>query len=197
MNYLSPSDWTDQELCTRLLVSEGVAWREFHQRFDRLIYRCIHNVTARFAHSTSRVEPEEVYGDFLLELTRRDMAKLRAWDPQKGCKLSSWIAMIAKNVAWDRLRRASRQVATCELDHALATEDAADTPFEDTLWKERKSMLDSAIESLSERDRLFVQLYFRDGLDSDEIAANMNISLKTVYSKRHKIENRLRATLCA
>ena len=41
------------------------------------------------------------------------------------------------------------------------------------------------------QDRMFVELYYQKGLEADEIAAEMQISLKTVYSKKHKIRAHL------
>ena len=43
----------------------------------------------------------------------------------------------------------------------------------------------------SERDRIFAALYFGEGMEPNEIARSMNISVKTVYSKKHKIQSKL------
>ena len=40
--------WSEVELLERMLQRESRAWREFDQRYDRLIYRAIHKVTQRF-----------------------------------------------------------------------------------------------------------------------------------------------------
>ena len=50
-----PTDWTETDLLSRMMLRDGTAWREFHRRYDRLIYRCIHKVTGRFpARSPAR-----------------------------------------------------------------------------------------------------------------------------------------------
>ncbi len=54
------------------------------------------------------------------------MRKLRCFDPRRGIKLSSWIAMIAANAAYDFLRRAARRPALEADDDAV---DAADDPM--------------------------------------------------------------------
>ena len=57
----------------------------------------------------------------------------------------------------------------------------------------------AAIKSVAEwfprKDRAFATLYFAEGMDPAEIAAKMNISVKTVYSKKHKIQSRLESVL--
>jgi RNA polymerase sigma-70 factor (ECF subfamily) len=50
--------------------------------------------------------------------------------------------------------------------------------------------------NFSARDRTFAALYFGEGMDPVEIARSMKISVKTVYSKKHKIQSKL-ATLVA
>jgi RNA polymerase sigma-70 factor, ECF subfamily len=47
------------------------------------------------------------------------------------------------------------------------------------------------MEGFSERDRVFAALYFGEGMQPDEIARSMKISVKTVYSKKHKIQSKL------
>ena len=38
---------------------EGRAWREFHPRYDRLIYRAIHKVTQRFSAVLNSADVDE------------------------------------------------------------------------------------------------------------------------------------------
>ena len=58
-----------------------------------------------------------------------------------------------------------------------------------------QAVVNSVLETFSCKDRDFVRLYFMDGLSPEEIAAQMEISVKTVYSKKHKIRCRLQKAL--
>jgi RNA polymerase sigma-70 factor, ECF subfamily len=51
------------------------------------------------------------------------------------------------------------------------------------------------MNDLSARDREFMQLYFGLGLEPQQVASKMGISIKTVYTKRHKIQARLESLL--
>ena len=51
--------------------------------------------------------------------------------------------------------------------------------------------MNQALESFSKKDRTFVKLYFVEGLSPEEVAEVMDVSVKTVYSKKHKIRCRL------
>jgi RNA polymerase sigma-70 factor (ECF subfamily) len=187
--------WTDEELRHRMLAREARAWREFHARFDRLVYRCIQKVTARFARSLGSDDVREIYAQFLLSLTARDMHKLRTFSPERGNKLSSWIGMLATNAAWDHLRSVARTPAGASFGEAevVATNDP--DPYTHLLAKERWARVSDTLETFSEKDRTFVRLYYMDGLSPEEVAEEMRISVKTVYSKKHKIRSRLETML--
>jgi RNA polymerase sigma-70 factor (ECF subfamily) len=191
----SACEWTENELQSRMLAREGAAWREFHRRYDRLIFRCIHKITSRFPGSVTSEDVREIYAMFLLGLNKRDMHKLRTFEPERGNKLSSWVGMLATNAAWDYLRSVARQPQYASLSDAEGIHCDLTDPYEDLLQKERWSVVNELLSSFSEKDQTFVHLYFVDGLQPEEIAEQMGISVKTVYSKKHKIRCRLEKAL--
>ncbi|MBC7174465.1 MAG: sigma-70 family RNA polymerase sigma factor [Polyangiaceae bacterium] len=195
-HHLAPVDFTDRELLARMLERDEVAWREFHRRYDRLLYRCIHKVTDRFRSVLGSDDVAEIYAQLLLNLTARDMHRLRAFRPEQGNKLGTWIGMLATNTAWDYLRSISRRPSCAELTDAHALQDESDdSPLERLEQKERWTRVNDALRTFSRKDRDFIQLYYVEGLSPEEVAAEMEISIKTVYSKKHKIRCRLASTL--
>ncbi|MDQ3036532.1 MAG: sigma-70 family RNA polymerase sigma factor [Myxococcota bacterium] len=188
-------EWSDETLLARMLLKEHLGWKEFHRRFDRLVYRCIHKVTSRFPASLSSEDVREIYAQFLLGLTRRDMHKLRTFDAERGNKLSSWVGMLATNAAWDYLRTVARQPQCTELSDAESVGEIDSDPYEKLLEKERWGRIDATLRSFSAKDQVFVRLYYMDGLSPEEVAEEMRISVKTVYSKKHKIRCRLQRML--
>jgi RNA polymerase sigma-70 factor (ECF subfamily) len=188
-------EWSDEALLARMLLKDHVAWREFHRRFDRLVYRCIHKVTSRFPGSLASEDVREIYAQFLLGLTRRDMHKLRTFDAERGNKLSSWVGMLATNAAWDYLRTVARQPQCTDLADAENVGEVDVDPFEKLLEKERWGRIDATLRQFSAKDRTFVRLYYMDGLSPEQVAEEMRISVKTVYSKKHKIRCRLQRML--
>ena len=63
------------------------------------------------------------------------------------------------------------------------------------LSKERWGRVNATLSTFSSKDRDFVKLFYVDGLSPEQIAEEMKISVKTVYSKKHKIRCRLEAAL--
>ena len=191
--------WTDGELLEHVLRKDATAWAELVRRFRPLIFRCITKVTMKYSSRLGAADLDEIYAEVMMQLVRDDMHKLRVYNPERGTKLGSWLGMIAVNAAYDYLRAAARRPLLDREDGALtATIEAIDSedsnqhsPLDKLLEKERWSHLNELLTDFTEKDRTFVELYYRRGLEAEEIATEMNISLKTVYSKKHKIRAHL------
>ena len=186
------SEWTDRELLRCVLRNDARGWTELIRRYRPLIYRCITKVTLKYAPTLSSADLDEIYADVMMQLVRDDMHKLRIYNPARGTKLGSWIGMISVNAAYDFLRSAGRRPLLDKVDGSLDPHEECDrTPLDQLIEKERWDHLNSLLSEFTDKDRTFVELYYQKGLEADEIAAEMQISLKTVYSKKHKIRAHL------
>lgn len=186
------ADWTDRELLRHVLRNDARGWAELVRRFRPLIYRCITKVTLKYAPSLGSADLDEIYADVMMQLVRDDMHKLRIYNPSRGTKLGSWIGMISVNAAYDFLRSAGRRPLLDKVDGQIDPHEESDrTPLDQLIEKERWSHLNGLLADFTDKDRTFVELYYQKGMEADEIAAEMQISLKTVYSKKHKIRAHL------
>jgi RNA polymerase sigma-70 factor (ECF subfamily) len=174
----------------RLIANEGSAWREFQRRYDRLVIRCITKITKRFSAVTAE-DVREIYAQLAISLLANDKAKLRAFDPARGSRFSSYVGMLAIHCAYDWLRAMRREPQREALIEAVDLTSELPDPFEAAAQQERAELAARVMEGFSERDRRFAALYFGEGLQPQEIARSMKISVKTVYSKRHKIQCKL------
>lgn len=190
-----PSSFTEQELVDAMIAGDELAWVEFHKRYDRLIYRCITKVTGRFSSVLCAEDIREIYATLVLQLLSNDMHKLRSFDPQRGNRFGTWIGMLAINASYDHLRALRREPNRGSLHEAEAMWCERSDPFSEVDRKQRARILADLLQSFSDKDRLFVALYFDQGLDAEEVAERMSISVKTVYSKKHKIRTRLERML--
>jgi RNA polymerase sigma-70 factor (ECF subfamily) len=188
----SSADWTDRELLKFVLRSDARGWAELIRRFKPLIYRCITKVTLKYAPTLSSADLDEIYADVMMQLVRDDMHKLRIYNPARGTKLGSWIGMISVNAAYDFLRSAGRRPLLDKVDGNIDPHEEFDrTPLDELIEKERWDHLNDLLADFTDKDRTFVELYYQKGLEAEEIATEMQISLKTVYSKKHKIRAHL------
>lgn len=185
------------DLVERLLRDEPAAWRFFTVEYSRVIIGCIRRVLARFTRVTSDHDVDEVYARFCFELLANDRKKLRCFDPEKGGRLSTWIGLLATNATYDYLRRIKRDRVCEPMPEGDSLQSDIESPFDQVALQQRAALTSAILRQLSERDREFVELYFAQGMEAEQIAERMNISVKTVYTKRHKITARLEQMLAA
>jgi RNA polymerase sigma-70 factor (ECF subfamily) len=152
-------------------------------------------VTGRFSALVGQEDIREIYATLLMQLLANDMRKLRSFDPARGNRLGTWIGMLAANCSYDYLRAMRREPNRLPLSEAEGLSCDLPSPHEHAEHRERAEIVAGVLRAFSEKDREFVALYFGEGLPPDEIAQRMRISVKTVYSKRHKIQSRLEAML--
>jgi RNA polymerase sigma-70 factor (ECF subfamily) len=189
------SQANDAELVQALLADEARAWREFNTRFSRLISSTIGRVTTRFRGLFSQEDVREIYATFCVQLLANDKSKLRLFDPTRGNKLSTWLGLLASHTAYDYLRRARREPKRAALSEADDLCAPLPDPCESALLRERAQIVGGLLAGFSDKDQSFIKLYFGEGLTPEQVAERLGISVKTVYTKKHKIQARLRALL--
>ena len=187
----TPSVWTETELLDRLLKSDPNSWRELNQRYARLVTSCIQRVVARFSKRVSVDAVEEIYAIFSLKLLANDKLKLRSFEPSRGNKLGTWLGMLATHCAYDYLRSVRREPSAVCLTEAESLSSDGQDPCESAMLSERAKLVRELLADFSDRDRQFVTLYYQDGLSPERVAERLGISVKTVYSKKHKIQRKL------
>lgn len=183
----------EHALMRGLLAGDEQAWRRFNDRYSRLLHGCIMRVTARFNRVVDADAVSEIYANLCLQLLSNDMRKLRSFEPGRGTKFSSWLGMLATHAAYDYLRSLRREPRMTELTEAEQLVGHGPDPADQAVFSERSQMVHSLLQAFTERDRAFIELYFGEGLAPEEVARRMRISVKTVYSKKHKITARLEA----
>jgi len=178
-------------LLDRLLYDDASAWPTFVRSYGRLIGASITKVVARFRRHGCSEDVREIEAAFHLELLSNDKAKLRAFAPERNVRLSSWLSLLASRAAYDFLRRRRREpFSEAEFDpEAFVSADVDAFTLCD--FRERVRLVSELVTEFTAKDRLFLDLYCREELDAEQIAEKMGISLKTVYSKKNKIQGRL------
>ena len=185
----------DVKLVRALIADDPRAWREFNTRFSRLVLSTISRVTARFSAVVSQEDLREIYATFCVQLLANDKIKLRSFDPERGNKLSTWLGLLASHTAYDFLRGARREPRRAQLSEAEDMSSTLPDPCESALMRERADLVSQLLTNFTDKDRAFIQLYFGEGLAPEIVADRLSISVKTVYSKKHKIQARLQALL--
>lgn len=182
---------SELELVRALVSNDPEAWEALTLRYGRLIQSCIQRVTTRFSSVVQKDDAAEIYSMLFVQLLANDRMKLRSFAPERGCKLGTWLGLLATHTAYDFLRSIRKVPHATGLAEAETLCGEGPDPAEVTLQHEQLSRVEAVLAEFSRKDREFVMLYFGEGLEPDEVARRMGISVKTVYSKKHKIQRRL------
>lgn len=190
---LDPAE--ELELVRRLVEGDDRALGELHARYHRLALRCITRVTRRFSAVVSAEDASDIYSSFFVSLLAHDRQKLRSFDPSRGTRLSTWLGMLATHAAYDHLRSRRREPMRDGGVDPLELVSPTPDPFESVSRREHAELAAAAMADFSAKDRRFAELYFGEELDAAVVARRMQISVKTVYTKKHKLRARLESRL--
>lgn len=160
----------DQECVTRAQRGEGKAFSELVGRYQDRIYRILVRLT--------RSEDDAL--DLTQETFLRAYQGLARWLPD--ALFSTWLFQIARNLAFDLLRR--RKLVEFQslegYDAAAAPGLQPDAALEAA---QRFRMLDAALAKLPHEHREIVLLREIEEMSYEEIAAVLDLSLGTVKSR--------------
>jgi RNA polymerase sigma-70 factor (ECF subfamily) len=187
----------DSELVAAMIADEEEAWREFRARYDALVLRSITNVTRRFPTLVGPDDAHDIHASFYLSLVAQGRRKLRAFDAGRGAHLWSWVRVLAVHAAYDHLRSVRSEPSRGTLAEAARIGCDRPDPFEQVVESEQAAIASRVLEEFSKKDRTFAALYFEEELPPGEIASRMKISVKTVYTKKHKLRAKLVSVLDA
>jgi RNA polymerase sigma-70 factor, ECF subfamily len=191
VNTISATVEEEIRLLESLVTGDPTAWREFGRRYTRMLEACIARVTLRFPGLVGPEDVREIFALFCLNLLANDRHRLRSYDPSKGMRLGSWFGLIAVHTAYDYLRNARRQPTGPCIDDMVDLAAQVPETSEACGRREQAHQVARLVAELSARDREFMGLYFGQGLSPEEVAHKMGISVKTVYTKKHKIRSKL------
>ena len=187
-------EWTDIELLEGLVQKQLAAWTEFNRRYSQMLCAVIARIVRRFSRTTSSEDAREIYSILCLSLIQ-DKRRLESFQHDRGTKLASWLSMLAIHATYDYLRTLRRKPTGITIDNLADIASSCPIPDELCIQQQQNALVASLLSDLAEKDRTFMLLYFGRGLTPEEVAKEMGISVKTVYTKKHKLRGRLESML--
>lgn len=118
--------------------------------------------------------------------------KPHSFDAGKGAKFTTWFYRVVTNMAIDGMRRRKKHVGADTLDYMPDESGNALDALED---KEARAMLETAIQSLPERQKMALNLCFYEGLSNQEAADIIGIGVKALESLLMRAKAGLREQL--
>jgi RNA polymerase sigma-70 factor, ECF subfamily len=122
---------------------------------------------------------------------------------RKDAELSTWIYRIAVNKSLDFIRKKKRKKRFAQLSSLFGFNEndeeivlpSGDNPQQNMEEKERKQLLDSALEKLPENQKTAITLSKYEGFSNKEIMEIMDLSLSAVEALMHRAKKNLNKIL--
>lgn len=183
---------TDEELIKRLTAGDNEAFRDLVQRYQSLVYKSCYNILRQ------QEEAEDIAQEVFIEVYESiDQFKHQS-------KLSTWLYRIAINKSLNHLRKVKRKSLFHSIEGFFVNSKNTELDIEDKStqqsphtieFKERNAILQSAIDSLPENQRIAFTLNKFDELSYQEITEIMGLSLSSVESLIHRAKISLQKKL--
>jgi RNA polymerase sigma-70 factor, ECF subfamily len=124
-----------------------------------------------------RAEAEDALQDVYTAVWR----KAGQFDATKA-SATSWLAMIARNKAIDRLRSMPARQSRASVELAENVEDPGASPSQQVQTATDRAQLDHCLERLEPRRRSLIRAAFFDGLTYEELSAKIEAPLGSIKS---------------
>ena len=164
---------SDSELALRISGGQKSAYQELFERYAPRIYKF------SLSYLKNKTDSEELVQEVFLKIwEKREML-----DHSKNIK--SFIFKIAVNTSYDFIRRKNIENAFGDFTKANFKVES-DNTWQSVIFEDMKQTLQKLIVPLPEQQQKVFKLSKLDGLTNDEIAANLNISKRTVENHLYR-----------
>ena len=183
--------YSENELIEKLCVGDEEAYRFVIDKYQKIA------LNACFRIVNNRETAEDLVQDVFIEVFR-SIKNFRG-----DSKLSTWIYRIAVTKSLDYLKKMKRQKRFAKLKSLFNTEDEhlqipaleQSNPEKIFTDDDRKKILDWALDSLAENQRVAFTLSKYDELSYKEIAETMGTTVSSVESLIHRAKSNLKKKL--
>jgi RNA polymerase sigma factor (sigma-70 family) len=184
----------EKRLLEKCLAGDKGAWDIFVEGYSGLISQAIIRTLNRYAAQADRQIVEDIFQTVFLSLIADNFKKLNQF--RHKCKLSTWLYTVAVRVTIDHLRKRTEHLS-------LNGQCGEEKPLKETLTsgnpgpsevlerKEEKEIFEQIKETLTARERLFVELFYHRELNPDKIARIMNTNKNNVYQMKNLVGKKM------
>ncbi len=191
----------EQQLVARCVRGDKKAWDEFVDTYKSLIYSAIIRTFHFVGHKNTEEAAGDIFQDVFASLLRDNCAKLRSFKWKYGCSLASWMHIIAKNLAFDYIRKFfSQEKIIASLTKGSEDEKSIfdgkkslDETFLKKLEHEEKvNLFEKALKELPKEDIYLIELlYFRE-YSHKRIAKILNKTVDALYMQKKRVTEKLK-----
>lgn len=194
----------ERALVAHCIKSDTVAWDEFVEEYKGLIYNAVLRTFHFAGYGYNEDEVKEVFQEVFSALLKDNCAKLKSFKWKNGCKLASWLHIVAKNTAFDYLRKTFRRGRMIQFLGENPEDVPAGCQFENSeeisavekLEEEEKiCFFERAIEALPREDFFLLNLIYFRGVSHKNAAEILGKTVEAVYMHKKRIIGKIKKTI--
>jgi RNA polymerase sigma-70 factor, ECF subfamily len=188
----------DYNLVQRLIGGDAVAWREFIDRFGRLVLARVLATAREMNQPLATADAEDLCADVFSQLVSGGYAALARFEGRSA--LSTWLCVVTRRIVARKLTRRRLELSqamspqTANNVESLAG-DAMENPLVMMISNEDRQQVAAALAELGERQREMARLYYVDGCTYREISQKLDMPMNSVGPTLHRIHAKLRAAM--
>lgn len=183
----------EQQFILLLLKRDPHTWRDFVNRYDKLIISRILSTCRELGIVPRPDLIEDCGAEVMAVLFHGDMHGLRQF--QGRSKLSTWLAVIVRRTALNFLHRHQRDTEKiCPNDSQFDIATVPEKPLKDTaaIDSDNRTQIQNCMNQLNPSDRQALELYFDQNMSYADIGRALGITENAVGPKLHRAQKRLK-----
>ena len=188
----------DLDFVKKCASADMLAWKEFLQKYSRLIYSYIHNIIRIKGYILDPSVVEDIFHEIISSLIKDNYRKLKTYQGRNNATLASWLRQVTINFCLTYFRREKPAMVSIDAPNEEGLVLSEIIPYrclsaaEELMRKERKESLTDCIERLDLDDKLTLELTLRWGLSLEELKELFGISRGAMDMRHSRIIQRLR-----
>lgn len=181
----------DKNLLAGCIGGDKASWDAFVSQYSGLIYHTIKKTLSIHHAEPMSDSVDDLFQEVFLSLVKDDFLQLRRFRGDNNCTLASWLRMIATRRTIDHLRKSKTPANALEEPLlSRASDDSGDQRSDNQL-----QLLAKALATLQPRERILIDLFFRQNLSAQDVASVLHTSAGAIYTQKSRILAKLQEAL--
>jgi RNA polymerase sigma-70 factor (ECF subfamily) len=176
-------------LVAACVAGDEAAWERFYTSYQPLVLRAARRACSRWGLDDADGFAHDVAAEVFAHLLADDRRALSRFEGRS--KITTWLAVVTRRRA-GRLLRRKRPDTIAEPDELHA---GGPSPSEVAQVSERQQIVRRQLQTLSDRDRLALQLFYEGGKSYREVAAALDLPENRVGTLLARARERLAKAL--
>jgi RNA polymerase sigma factor (sigma-70 family) len=188
----------DLDFVKKCTSADMLAWKEFLQKYSRLIYSYIHNIIRIKGYIFDASVIEDIFHEIISSLIKDDYRKLKTYQNRNSATLASWLRQVTINFCLTYFRQEKPAMVSLDAPNEEGLALSEIIPYrslsavEQLLQKERKENLTDCIERLDLDDKFILELTLKWEFSLGELKDLLGISRGAMDMRHSRIIQRLR-----